>query len=396
MINSKMINILFIGVSLLTGSCQLFNDKELDNNYSPDWEYDFEIGYFTSINPVIYKDLVVFSGLDERKTDFSANSTLEAFNKQTGDIQWKWSENVRESYDQFSSSYKNVVYNGQLYISSGWEYSINLENGKTSHSGNNDKINGVNFYSDGNKLFSFYVTEDEKISTLEYSSFNEFNWTEIYSEFNDSTITYLDYALFEKSNESTILIPYSKWNGKVSRPFLLSIDLRNNQVLKDIEIDLNEGSHFIDYLPILENDNLYISANGIISSISKDDGHINWQYETEGNSSRSGLTVDESSVYVNTEFILYSLDKYTGEVNWSIPSYAGSRLVIHQDVLYYIGGSNLIGVNIFNGEKLLDIEAPSYRNDQGAFFQPIITIDHENDKLYTASYTHDYCYPTLR
>jgi len=68
----------------------------------------------------------------------------------------------------------------------------------------------------------------------------------------------------------------------------------------------------------------------------------------------------------------------------------------HKGVVYYTDGISLRGVDAASGEVLLEVEAPSRANDDGAFFQPVLTIDHENDRIYTASYTHAYCYPTLR
>jgi outer membrane protein assembly factor BamB len=101
-------------------------------------------------------------------------------------------------------------------------------------------------------------------------------------------------------------------------------------------------------------------------------------------------------LYVNTEFYIYSLNPENGNINWQTDSRGGSRLQYHNGVIYFTAGALLRAVDATTGEKLLAIEAPSRADDDGAYFQPVLTIDHDNDRIYTASYTHAYCYPTLR
>jgi len=146
----------------------------------------------------------------------------------------------------------------------------------------------------------------------------------------------------------------------------------------------------------LVDETIYMSLGGKIAAVNCDNADVMWQQNTEYNSSRSGIMYADNKLFVNTEFVLYALDAETGDIIWQIESRAGSRMQAHKGVVYYRSGSALRGVDMATGEILLEIEAPSRASDDGAFFQPVLTIDHENDRIYTASYTHAYCYPTLR
>ncbi len=152
----------FLLINILS-SCSLFEGKEANkNSYVPIWEYNFDIGYFASIDPILHKKNVIFSALDEKKNDFSANSTLEAFDKDNGELIWKWDETIDNSYDQFNYSAQNYVYNNSLYISTGVDYAIDLINGKTVHYLDLPKFGGQSFYGREDLIFSaFYTKNDE-------------------------------------------------------------------------------------------------------------------------------------------------------------------------------------------------------------------------------------------
>jgi len=394
---------LIITVSYMSiiSSCSLFEQPEKKAVISPHWEHDFNVGYFSSIDPILYKDKVIYSGLDEKKNDFSANSTLEAFDRLKGDLIWKWSDNIPSTFDQFSDLNSFLVKDNILYISSGWEYAINLDEGKTKFENDQNKLDGVNFAGNDKYLLTTYTSLDQSSVTVEYSFYNDFAWEVLYERTNvDTSIYYFKNFNFDEKESSILYIPYSKWNGVFSSPYLMSFDISSKTKILDEPIDLEEKGRFIDNKTFIHEGLMYMPCNGYIICVNAKSADLIWQVPLNGNTSASGILITkDGNLFAKAEFGLYNIDKGTGNIIWE-NSLSGegnaSKLGYHNEVIYYIGGGRFHAVDSNSGQKIFQIEAPSYLKDPGAFFQPVLTIDHENDRIYTASYTHAYCYPTLR
>ncbi|WMN07010.1 PQQ-binding-like beta-propeller repeat protein [Marivirga arenosa] len=393
--NSISITIAFVYMSLIS-SCNLFQKPENKLSYPPVWKYNFSVGYFSSINPILYEDKVIYSGLDEKKNDFSANSTLEAFDKKNGRLIWKWADNIPESFDKFKHTDTWHIHADLLYISSGWEYAINIMNGTTRFSHNSQFFGGKSIVGYEEVIFTRFTFEDYSRETV-YFSKSDFNWNELIAfNNNDSIRYYIDHLIIDGVD---LLIPVlrGRQNFEPGELIFLKYNIFKKQFTAQDTIILDkERNRFIDAPPVLTENSLYLSLNGTVVCVNKNNFTIIWQRETNGNSSRSGIMYADNKLYVNTEFQLYALDAETGNILWQIDSSAGSRMQEHKGVVYYTDGISLRGVDAVSGEVLLEVEAPSRATDDGAFFQPVLTIDHENDRIYTASYTHAYCYPTLR
>jgi outer membrane protein assembly factor BamB len=375
------------------------NDPDKDS-YEPIWEYNFDIGYFSTIDPIIHNDKVIFSGLDEKKNDFSANSTLEAFSKDNGELIWKWDETVKNSYDQFNYLAQNYVYNHVLYISTGVDYAIDLNEGKTRHYLNESGIGGQHFNGVDNMIFASSPSQDDTKVIMKCTDINSFSWSDLQSfNNNDSIKHYMRYVINDKQNDDIIIMPLlvGRRDFSIGVMKFIKYDLGKNTILSEDTLNLDYSrNRFIDFPPEQNEDNVYLSLNGMVACIDKETFEVLWQKNLNGNSSRSGIMYADDKLFVNTEFVLYALDAKTGGIMWQIESRAGSRMQAHKGVVYYRSGSVLRGVDMTTGEILLEIEAPSRASDNGAYFQPVLTIDHDNDRIYTASYTHAYCYPTLR
>ena len=386
----------------ILGSCSLFENSEPDKGtYKPLWEHNFNVGYFSSINPILHMDKVVFSALDEKKHDFSANSTLESFDKKEGKLVWKWDGTVKDSYDQFNYIAQNYVYNNVLYISTGVDYAINLNEGKTQHHLNEPNISGQHFNGVANMIFASTPSSDDTKVIMKCTSVDFYNWSDVVSfNNNDSIKHYMRYVINDKQHDNIIIMPLlvGRRDFSIGVMKFIKYDLRENRILMEDTLNLDYSrNRFIDFPPEQNENNIYLSLNGMIACIEKETFEVLWQRNTNGNSSRSGiLYTKDGGLFVNTEFYLYSLNPENGNVIWQKESRAGSRLQYHNGVIYYIGGATFRAVDAASGESLMAIEAPSRADDDGAFFQPVLTIDYDNDRIYTASYTHAYCYPTLR
>ena len=380
----------------LFSACSLFQKQEPKLDYPPIWEYDFNVGLFSSIDPILYKDKVIYSGLDEKKNDFSANSTLEAFDKKNGKPIWVWDEGNEQDAGQFNPSRGNYVSENILHISTGVDYAINLNDGSTIDYYAEPKVGGQDFSGYNDVIISDFYNDQLTNPTLSYTNTKNFNWKVVSSYFSSDTLLLGFSQPVFKNNE--MIIPLMEWNPikKILRMYLEKYNLTNMTLYSKMLFSDNIFDSSPDYPPLLINDCIYISLGGKIAAVGINNAQIVWVQNVKYNASRSGIMYADGQILVNTEFQLYALDAETGAINWQIDSSAGGRMQHHKGVVYYNSGTTLRGVDMANGEILLDIEAPSRTNNSNAFFQGAITIDKENDRIYTASYTHAYCYPTLR
>ncbi len=408
--NKVLIMFCFL-LTLFFFGCNLFNDNKANLNndiYPPIWEYDFKVGYFSSIDPVLFKDKILYSSLDEKRNDFMANSTLEAFDKETGNYIWKWDETVDKPNDKFYFESRYHVFNDVLYISTGLDYAINLNTGLTQDWMNNSESGGQAYFGNENKIYAVFNNAVDDVqndgTTVKTTSTDSFDWKSILENyFTDTSAITLNQILFDKSNLNLIYLPFTFGYFGVEEfyPGLIIYSLKESRTILEEIIPVSGSSHFIDNLCIIDEEKMYLPAYGKIISINKNTAELLWQTKVNGNTSASGILFPENNLlYVNTEFGVYCLDPETGAVIWSELNGEkegnSSRMQYHKDVIYYIGGGMFHARDANTGEKLLFFEAPSFAKDGGAFFQPVMTIDQENDKIYTASYTHAYCYPTLR
>ncbi len=402
-----MMRYLILCFSLMFFSCSFLNNVTEENGgeiYPHLWEYDFDIGYFLGLDPIIYKDKVIYTPLDEERNDFLANHVLQAFDKESKEILWTWDETVDETGEQFNSARRYYIYNNRLYISTGVDYAINLDNGTTEHYLDNNKIGGQRFYGFEDNIYARFGSENNLSVSIKTTKTNSFEWKEILRyEDTDTSILSFRQILIDKSNTNLLYLPYTFAPGKgaKSSPGLIVYDIIDNKVISDKIITGVGDNHPVEQLAIIHDDKIFIPTRGKTICLNKNTGELIWQTSVIGSASLSGILFPENNLlYVNTEFGVYCLDPETGAVIWSELNGEkegnSSRMQYHNDVIYYIGGGMFHARDANTGEKLLFFEAPSFAKDGGAFFQPVMTIDQENDKIYTASYTHAYCYPTLR
>jgi len=203
----------------ILSSCSLFQKQEPQLNYPPIWEYDFEVGYFSSIDPILYQDKVIFSGLDDQRNDFSANSTLEAFDKENGEQLWVWDDGVEDNYGQFNFLGQNYIDDNVLHISTGVDYAINLDNGKTvDYYDESPRIGGQNFSGINNLIFSDYYSDSQEHTILKYTETKNFQWKTLESFHNSDTMRYgFSEAVFKNDK---MIIPFIEWKRSLMKPFI--------------------------------------------------------------------------------------------------------------------------------------------------------------------------------
>ena len=172
-----------------------------------------------------------------------ANNTLEAFNKENGEMIWRWDETVDKPGDQFYFKGRHHIYNNILYISSGADYAINLDNGTTDHYLNETKYGGQAFFGKENKIYTALSNIDSELqlerSDIVVSGTESFDWKLFLKGLTtDSTVIGFNQVIFDKLEPNLLFIPYTEAYWGVEKVFtgLMVFNLLKYEVILDKKI----------------------------------------------------------------------------------------------------------------------------------------------------------------
>ncbi|MBK6266104.1 PQQ-binding-like beta-propeller repeat protein [Marivirga sp. S37H4] len=391
-------NLKFIFFAFFLTSCSIFcqDDNIKDESYKPIWEKSFGVGYTNTINPVLSSSGVIYSPVQDLRNDFSSPSTLTSLDSETAITQWVWKDTFKDSYEEFLGNDISYFIDDQLVIQSGPRiYKINTENGSTIWKDNQFQNIYSGIYVFENKIY-FAGKDSERngiIYTMSLETSEVIETLEVYEA--SAPMLILKNGMKYLLLNTGFLREDNKTQNKIALYSLDTDSLIYNVDLLDAELSFS-SKHY----PISEDDNIFTSISEVIICVDFFTGRVKWNTALKGNMDFSGfILAPNGNLYANTEFGVYCLNPENGNILWRFEGDdegISSRMQYHKDVIYYIGGAKFNAIDATTGEKLLAFEAPSRAVDDGAFFQPVMTIDQENDRIYTASYTHAYCYPTLR
>ncbi|MEL7148701.1 MAG: hypothetical protein AAFO69_20170, partial [Bacteroidota bacterium] len=112
--------------------CSKEEQPGFDQAINPIWEYDYQVGLTTGIQPIVYKDIVLFAAKSEKTEDLSANDQLIALDKESGDLKWKWNDHFEGSGQSFDGKSVKPIASDIIAITSGSRnFGIDLNNGVT-------------------------------------------------------------------------------------------------------------------------------------------------------------------------------------------------------------------------------------------------------------------------
>lgn len=381
---------------------------------NPLWEYNFKVGYSSSIYPTIYNNIVLYSSLKDPSSDGSANDKLIALDKTSGKLIWEWSDLFWDKYEHFpSEGQKRPIFENIMIMAiGGRNYVIDLSTGQTvwknktmtslSHlSQDASLIYRVNIYDIGDiGMYSNQLMEAD-IHTGSWQKVFEATGGDSLRQFLTVPTIYTEQSdkIFIMGNST--LVEKQRPDKGYSTPYLISYNKTKEIINYKVQLDDPGFFSVVDWYPIIDSNKVYLLVDKLIVCHDLGTGNRIWERRFPGNFVFSGALLDNGRIYANrdgSDPTLYCIDAETGSIIWETPS-AGtsSPLQLHKGVLYFVGGSDGLFhcVNATTGKFIYSIKAPSQYKDHNDFFSRICTVDHDTDKIYVASYTTAYCYPTV-
>ncbi len=393
------------------------------------------------INPLIYKDLVIFS---LRKRLSAENPTLIALNKNTGLKVWQWQKNYNESGSFNSGSNRAFyVYNniGILIIAGNLGFgpyriiAINLDNGslvwEKYFSNNDGQIRTeVAIYGFKDKI---YYQKYESIENSPFTSItiHEFNITnkedKIVIETNNAEkLSYFSGFFIYQPND--IYQPYlaamvENWTSddyvykKLKNYELFKYNISTGQLTYKIALNYPEtffGTNLVGYY----NGNFILNSQNCYKLVGEADGsdhgnYLKWLptsltypiaidrrancYDNSGGSPdaiifNNHLISPYENVDLDNNKVLWDTYTIKYDANFiEYPFYKNEN--IYKNVNYWSSFNTgiLYGQNINTGQYVTYLKSPDHASFDGHFTDQI-NLDQSTGRIYVCSYLDAYCY----
>jgi hypothetical protein len=394
--------LVFSIISSLFISCKTEDTDSLNNHLSPIWEKDFQVGQTTCINPVVLDETVVFSSYERENLDLKASSRLIAYAQKDGKLDWDWRNRETDKSEDLLLSTPVYCIDNNLFFSKGPRcYAVSALTGETRWFRTFGDYAGTELIENEDKIYYLVGQDNSKRNVLVNLDLNSGDTTAIIDFYNnDSTKIHADNFLIAED-----YIHYIKGYSRIINDVLTFDDylIRYNRVtfenvyessLSSLNIGTVQSIRKFDETSILAISNKYVLRFSTYS------GKLIWSTPIPSNMFyQDFLTTDSGLWYIVTEDNLMCISIASGGIIWDVvPVHLGlnSRMVLHKGVLYFVSGGRLNAFDASNGQQIMSLLAPSIQwSGVSDNFQSVMTLDAENDRIYTASYTAAYCYPTL-
>jgi outer membrane protein assembly factor BamB len=203
-----------------------------------------------------------------------------------------------------------------------------------------------------------------------------------------------DYIFYSKVENKLV---NNIWN---STPYISKYQRKSGKILYETRLEDSDLATNVGGLTKFKGTSILAVTSRNIINVDERSGKLIWSVPIPSNLFYPEfLTTDSGLLYVVTEDNLMCLDIASGSVVWDVvPEHLGlnSRMVLHKGTLYFVSGGRLNAFDAVSGQQLMSLLAPSIEwSGVSDNFQSVMTLDAENDRIYTASYTAAYCYPTL-
>jgi len=363
-------------------------------------ELDDNGEYSLIYDPIIYEDIIIYP----KMATYFQDGELIAYNKNTGEELWRWSE-AKEKYDKNGFSKFGYAYDGILAIGdNNYTAAIDIYTGETLWE------NYGNFHSStvrggGEHIFKIRMIPDST-HWVEKANIHTGIWETMYTlkkedgfklasrvphpiEYNDKV-----YLAFLKSNWHSL--PFYKENT-----FLYLYNVTDD--LLEWKSDTIQTEYNTSGTPGVFpafNEGKILLSNDAIYSYNIEDGSLAWRNYYGGSFTlTSRIEAKDGKVFGNNgQSFFIGLDVHTGdEIFRTETGGSPSRVQYHDGKCYLASvskpgqGNWFMEIDGTNGAVINEFRAPSETNDPG-IFNWALTVDPETGNLYTGNQYHAICY----
>jgi outer membrane protein assembly factor BamB len=382
-------------------------DKQPDiNTIETVWKVPLSNGLETSsINPILYKNVVIYSADDNGS---KTKSKLIALNKETGQKVWEWT-NTKQSTGTIPSYY-TYVYGNILIVpllgQTRQVVAINLDNGTTLwHTvlpeGGTWKIAGF-----GNKVFHVRGNFDRMKDEIFVADVNTGNWQSVYVASNINAPIFIDGMHTYKSNDNKgylafLVGKYRDFSFTEVETSIFKFSVDSNKMVYQKNLNFIDKKNSSSSLLVANADKFWLRGSPVYA-LNEATGDKLLEITPPQPEPLSGnIAVFDDKVFMPRTQTLMCYDGKTGKYLWTgegMTSATGGLISYHNNVLYYtsIGDGKFHAIDATTGKNIYDIVSPDMKSNGQGSFDVALTIDTINNRVYTATYYSAVCYKTAK
>ena len=356
-----------------------------------------------TFNPVFYKDIVIY-GVKYARLDRSEKPSIIALKKSTGEKVWEWKDALKD-YDNFSAGVEYYIYQNIFVLSSGPRvYAIDLKTGKSLWNTQAPQSGNLYVVGSGSKIYHIELNFDKTKSSLCMADIATGNWKPIFViEQPDMVSLFGSRMLVDKDSdgENYLYFTYAHTdlNYTSSKTHLAKLNIRTDSIVFDRLPPVKEAHS----LTAVDDKYVYLGGQALIAC-DKKTGDLQQSYPLPTLSNALyGTTycfVRNNKLFAPTtypRFLCY--DVGTASTLWrddDISIGSTSKLIYHDDIIYYVSGADgLLHAIDENGKRLWKFQSPDKKGSSGNF-DNAIAIDEQENRVYVSTYFNAVCYETIK
>lgn len=357
-----------------------------------------------SMKPIIYNNIVLHTQIVVGES----YTPIIAFDKNTGEKLWIWSDFLGD-YEGIGSTSTNRILKDNIFVfSSGVSvYALDVNNGQTLWRTTNDNLvgrNSLTLYND--LIFHIESKPDRSEYYLKVADISTGNWETVYTTIMENDyVPLLDLPTYYINDEGDMLLFFTnnRYNFQLQKghPELICYNLTKREVVYKKEVTSPTYGYGITREPLINDDKLYFHVGPYMYCYDVQTGERKWSKLLEDNIGSISFILEDDRLFVGIEGLdpqLYALEPETGIQLWKIKSSGtSSRMDYYNGVVYFNGGGNglLHAVNAQTGEYIWQYTSPDLEHNSGAWFDSAITVDKETGHIYTANYLNALCFEAM-
>jgi outer membrane protein assembly factor BamB len=345
---------------------------------------------------ILFNNTVMALGIKNNKW------TLYAFDSQTGNPRWQWSEWF--GGDKPLIDYVHTFDNTLILSNGGYNYAIDTHTGAARFRNNGPprRESGTQGASGIGQWYFFGADISVQLSYLMRGNIFR-NEEQILITMPQATGAFHS-TPFIAQNGDTMLVYFSTYGEGATnfynKTFLTLFNISKNQEMYSLL--QKEGPSTVNSrsagIPLLSNGKIYSAIGFGIQSNRLETGEFLWRTDTQAPFTTSGIIEGDGIIFGNSsDGFMHAFDTQTGKLLWKVETFGTARRPFYMNGVVYVvspGGGKLYAFDGKTGTKIWDFLSPDDGQGAGSSFTGIVTG--ANGKIYVRSYLNLYCYKAAR
>ena len=346
---------------------------------------------------ILFNSTVMALGIKSNKW------TLYAFDSQTGNPRWQWSDWF--GGDKPLIDYVHTFDNTLILSNGGYNYAIDTRTGAAifRNSGPPRRESGTQGASGMGQWYFFGADISVQLGYLMRGNIYR-NDEQILVTMPRGTGAFHS-TPFIAQNADTMLVYFSTYGEAATnfrnRTYINLFNVSKRQEIYTLLQDTSSPENanvFSGGIPLIRDNKIYSAIGPRVQANDLESGKLLWRTKGNAEFAVSGIVEGDGIIFGNSsDGFMHAFDAQTGKLLWKVETFGTARRPFYMNGVVYVvspGGGKLYAFDGKTGTKIWDFLSPDDGQGAGSSFTGIVTG--ANGKIYVRSYLNLYCYKAAR